>query len=197
MAIIKMEDINKTYTEIIGEYISKGYWIYTKTMGGTQGEIAKIDLTNGKHILRIWINDSRDRNVGDRDDWLYVDLIEIIVEEFDDFRDRTLWNKKGKILNTITFYRIGSRNRVYVDDLDICKKCIMMNINRRKARGYSYSNWKKINYNPDTIIKIVKSKRGFKSCKKSDIKMVERCDSMYRIIIDGKRESVCVRFPNK
>lgn len=197
MAIIKMEDINKTYTEIIGEYISRGYWIYTKTMSGSQGEIAKIDLTNGKHILRIWINDRRDTNVGDKDEWLYVDLIEIIVEEFDDFRNRTLWNKEGKVLNTFTFYRIGSKNRVYVTDLETCKKCIMMNVNRRRARGYSYSNWEKINYNPDTVIKIVKSKRGFKSCKKSDIKMVERCDSMYRIIIDGKRESVVVRFPKK
>ena len=55
MAIIKMEDIDRIYTEILTDYFTKGYRLYTKNMSGHQGERAKIDITNGKHILRIWM----------------------------------------------------------------------------------------------------------------------------------------------
>ena len=45
--------INERFSEIVGEYLAKGYTINAGTMSGTQGEIAKVDVTNGKEILRI------------------------------------------------------------------------------------------------------------------------------------------------
>ena len=50
---MKFADINKRYTEIVNEYIAKGYTINTATMSGSQGEIAKIDFTDGTEIIRI------------------------------------------------------------------------------------------------------------------------------------------------
>lgn len=50
---MKYADINRKYTEIVAQYMSKGYTINTATMCGTQGEIAKVDLTDGKEIIRV------------------------------------------------------------------------------------------------------------------------------------------------
>lgn len=47
------KDIENLYTDTIKEYLEKGYRIYYSTMGGSQGEIAKIDLTNDKEVIRI------------------------------------------------------------------------------------------------------------------------------------------------
>lgn len=198
MAIIKREDIDKCYTKIIEKYISDGYWVHTRTMSGSQGEDSKIDITNGKHILRIWMDTHSCENIGNEEDWLLTDVIRIYIEEFDNYKASTLWCKRGNMLESITFYRIGSKNFAYTMDETECEKLLMININRMKLRRRgTFSNWKKINYNPDTIIKIVNSRKGFKSCKKKDIKCVERCKTMYRITVEGKNDSVCVRFPNK
>lgn len=53
-------DINRRYTDIVNDYIQSGYDINTSTMSDSQGEIAKIDLTNGTEIVRILIDDSTD-----------------------------------------------------------------------------------------------------------------------------------------
>jgi hypothetical protein len=50
---MKYEEINRRYTSTVAEYLMKGYIINTATMNGTQGEIAKTDLTDGKEIVRI------------------------------------------------------------------------------------------------------------------------------------------------
>lgn len=53
---MKYAEINKRYTEIVSEHISKGYILNTATMTGSQGEIASVDLTNGEEIFRVVIS---------------------------------------------------------------------------------------------------------------------------------------------
>ena len=48
-------NINKRFSEIVTEYLNKGYTFNTATMGGSQGEVAKVDLTDGTNIIRISI----------------------------------------------------------------------------------------------------------------------------------------------
>jgi uncharacterized protein YeeX (DUF496 family) len=50
---MKFAEINRRYTEAVAEWLAKGYTINTATMSGTQGEFAKIDLTDGKEIIRV------------------------------------------------------------------------------------------------------------------------------------------------
>ena len=52
---MKYADINKKYTAIIAEYLANGYTINTRTMGGSQGDYAHIDLTNGTEVIRILV----------------------------------------------------------------------------------------------------------------------------------------------
>jgi len=199
MAIIKMEDVNKVYTEIISEYISKGYWFYTKTMAGHQGEIAKIDLTNGKHIIRVRIDKKyHSRIEGLENLWLGTDVLRIVVVEYDNFRTETLWNNEGTIINEFNWYQVGRKNIAYVDNLEEYIDIANKTLNRFELKPIDYDNHgRKMRYNADTIIKIVNGRKGFKSCKKKDIKSVERYKNGYYIRMEGKSDAVYVRFPIK
>lgn len=53
---MKYEEINKRFTEKVAEYLSLGYAFNTSTMSRTQSEIAKVDLTNGAEIVRIYLD---------------------------------------------------------------------------------------------------------------------------------------------
>lgn len=52
---MKKNDIRSIYTQMVTELLARGYQIHPETMGGSQGEMAHIDLTNGSEILRVLI----------------------------------------------------------------------------------------------------------------------------------------------
>lgn len=43
---MKFIDINREFTAAANSYMAQGYYINAGTMGGSQGEVAHIDLTN-------------------------------------------------------------------------------------------------------------------------------------------------------
>ena len=49
---MNQNDINRAFTEKVAELLSRGYQIYPGTMGGSQGEIAHVDLYKGEKIIR-------------------------------------------------------------------------------------------------------------------------------------------------
>ena len=53
---MKYIDINRKFTETVSSYIAQGYIINTASMSGSQGEIAHIDLTDGKQIVRVLLD---------------------------------------------------------------------------------------------------------------------------------------------
>ncbi len=105
-------DINKKYTATVTEYLTKGYTINTRTMSGSQGDYAHIDLTNGTEVIRIMV----DAFFGKLDSPL--DGLEIIVGRADsevipncenDYH--TLWNTNLDIISRERFYEIGADRR--------------------------------------------------------------------------------------
>ena len=46
-------DINKMFTAEVSKYLACGYHFNTASMSGSQGETAKVDLTNGTEIIRV------------------------------------------------------------------------------------------------------------------------------------------------
>lgn len=50
---MKFIDINREFTAAANSYMAQGYYINAGTMGGSQGEVAHIDLTNGTEIIRV------------------------------------------------------------------------------------------------------------------------------------------------
>ena len=101
-------DINKKYTATVAEYMAKGYTINTKTISGSQGDYAHIDLTDGTEVIRIMVDTFHE--------WTDISLdgLEIIVgransevipNSENDYR--TLWNSELDILSQERFYKIG------------------------------------------------------------------------------------------
>ena len=105
-------DINKKYTATVAEYMAKGYTINTRTMSGSQGDYAHIDLTDGTEVIRIMVDTFHE--------WTDISLdgLEIIVGRADsevipncenDYH--TLWNTKLDIISRERFYEIGADRR--------------------------------------------------------------------------------------
>ena len=113
------KDIENVYTDTIKEYLDKGYRIYYSTMGGSQGEIAKIDLTNDKEVIRILL-DSKTENYREHPihKYMNLDYLTIIVGRNtdklwgDSFSD-IIWNEHLELISEIRFYKIGRRNNSF------------------------------------------------------------------------------------
>lgn len=102
---MKYAEINKRYTQIVAEYITKGYQINSGTMSGSQGETAKVDFTDGKCVIRVMLSRFH------RD--LHTNGYEIIVGKTTDnikINDdicNTIWNNRLEIIYCEKFYEIG------------------------------------------------------------------------------------------
>lgn len=113
------KDIENIYTDTIKDYLNKGYRIYYPTMGGSQGEIAKIDLTNDKEVIRILLG-SKTENYREHPVHKYMDLdyLAIIVgRNTDKLRGNSfsdiIWNEHLELISEIRFYKIGRRNNSF------------------------------------------------------------------------------------
>ena len=106
---MKYADINRKYTATIADYLAKGYTINTRTMSGSQGDYAHIDLSDGTEVIRIMVDTFHE--------WTDISLdgLEIIVGRADsevaphsenDYH--TLWNNKLDIISKERFYEIGA-----------------------------------------------------------------------------------------
>lgn len=110
---MKYEMINKRFTETVAEWMAKGYHINTATMNGHQGEVAKIDLTNGAEIIRIVLDNFHEWD----EDWNYDGLDLIVGRCTDDVKPDsgnawgTLWTNHLEIISSERFYQIGREKR--------------------------------------------------------------------------------------
>ena len=101
-------DINRKFTEIVSEYIRRGFTINIGTMGGSQGEEGRVDLANGEKVIRILLN--RFVDYGN----LALDGYEIIVGVATDnvnpneYGRVTIWNNHLYIIERHKFYFISN-----------------------------------------------------------------------------------------
>ena len=108
---MKKQDIRKLYTDKVAELLAQGYTIFPDTMSGHQGEIAKIDLTNGIEILRVLLYE--DRNY-DRDGyWGDTVVLEVGKASEDTYYHSnwtggTIWNNRLEVRSRIEWADIGS-----------------------------------------------------------------------------------------
>lgn len=115
---MKFESINRRYTEVIAEWMAKGYTINTATMGGSQGEVGKIDLTDGKEIIRVMLDSFGKpcEKIGDR--YYHMEGVDLIVGRVTDKVTpngsdtwENIWNEHLEILASEKFYEIGRARR--------------------------------------------------------------------------------------
>ena len=105
---MNQNDINRVFTDKVTELIGQGYQINPATMGGSQGEIGKVDLRKGDEIIRVLLGTSTDYDqnldcihlmVGRCTDCIRIDRFESI--------GNTIWNNNLEILFEIKFAKIG------------------------------------------------------------------------------------------
>lgn len=109
---MKYIDINQKFTAKVAEYIAKGYTINTATMSGSQGEVAHVDLTDGKQVVRVLLD-----SFTEYDSFNSLSGLEIVVGApadkvvpYDTARHNTIWNNRLEVIESERFYEIGSSN---------------------------------------------------------------------------------------
>lgn len=110
---MKFAEINKKFTAKVAEYIAQGWTINAGTMNGSQGEIAKIDLTVEKEVIRVMLDTEYTHDhIGNR--FYCFDKVQLIVGRPDshirvnESRDYdTIWNNRLDVIYCEEFYKIG------------------------------------------------------------------------------------------
>lgn len=177
-------DINKRFTQIVTEYICKGYAINTSTMSGSQGEIANIDLTNGKEIIRVLVDSFTDWHEN-------LEGVKIIVgRSTDNVRPHsgqsldTVWNGRLEIIRTECFYRISRYDNFYGtrEDAEIAKGIRYIRYARRELHTVEYKPSDKA---MAIAKKIVHQKLGYSRVNSSEVRLAKTRDG-YRVSYRGK-----------
>ena len=195
--IIKMNYVNKLATEILSDYISKGY-VLSSTMSGHQGEIYKVDLCKDNEVVRIRVDRGYSRNENENHSFFdRISVVYIIVERFNELKG-TLWNGEGEELNYIEFYEVDRHKGVYCDSYSEYTMIKKKQDDRLKNKS-CYVNQKlilKIDKCSDKLLEIVHNQKGYKSVKRNQVKCIEsyvnlyRNYKYYRVMIDGKNDLI-------
>lgn len=106
---MKKHEIDAIFTAKVQECLVKGYAFSTTTMSGHQGEIAKVDVTNGKEIIRIMLDSIHEWNHKDcRETEAVVLIVGRATENFKrrphcnpfDITGPTIWSTSWKSLRS-------------------------------------------------------------------------------------------------
>lgn len=125
---MKKTELNTIFTAKVNEYLVKGYTFNTQTMAGHQGEIAKIDLTNGEEVIRV-VMEENGFNWDKEKDLFLNDKITITVGRATEVHFDTIWNKDLEVLDQEIFYKADR----YSDYL-ITEEEAIENAEKNKAR---------------------------------------------------------------
>ena len=165
---MKFAEINKRYTEIVTDYINRGYTIHTGTMSGSQGDIAKIDLTDGKEIIRIVIYSNY--TVSYHVIGITVGKATDNVRVNDNSHCDIIWNQNLNIIAEYNFYEIGNNSNWYGTKEDANKQHLKA-VERMNNRHVD--NEKILSEYAKTIAcKIINKKPKCKSIRLKDIECV-------------------------
>ena len=168
---MNQNDINCAFTEKVTELLDRGYQIYPGTMGGSQGEIAHIDLYKGDEIIRVLLD--RMSGYGEKPDGIRLvvgrNTDHIRMNCFDTLGN-TIWNNHLELLSEIEFCQIGEN---YYTDVETG------NVIQDKRDTRQTARWESIRRDlPDAFkcaaLKYVQRQQQMKSCKLSDITRVTR-----------------------
>lgn len=109
---MKMNELNKVATKKVSDLLEKGFWLNAETMRGTQGELLKVDLTDGKEVIRISIVGTYvgpgNNGVSVREEGFDVEDIEVMG---------TLWNGKGNYTET-SYYKNTNNKHYWEEDAE-------------------------------------------------------------------------------
>ncbi len=133
------KDINAKFTAKVAELIARGYTINTATMSGSQGEISKVDLTDGKEVIRVLLDRFSGYAIGEGLE-IKVGRVPasegVIPNAVSGLGARIIWNDKLEIISSETYYQVGrSRNgNVYYGTEEESNEARKKQLERYKSR---------------------------------------------------------------
>lgn len=95
---MKFIDINREFTAAANSYMAQGYYINAGTMGGSQGEVAHIDLTNGTEIIRVLLT-TFNNYLGTEGVELIVGRVKDDIKPNQEDRWNTVWNERLEVIS--------------------------------------------------------------------------------------------------
>ena len=132
MTVLKINYIEKLYSEKVAEYIMKGYSINVEHSHGSQtNEISTICLTNdgGKTVLRVGL-------IRACEDWRKEEL-KLVVLKYENVGRRTLWISEGEVLEERTFIEVDDR-KIYCESEEDFDKILSLRKERSKNHEYKW-----------------------------------------------------------
>ena len=203
--VIKVNEIGMIYANKVGsEFTGKGMRILVNTMSGSQGEVAKIDCTDGKNIYRILV-ESFSEPIKDEEKYSWDELegYRIVVLRYDynkRFESRfdsmcTLWRNDGEVIEEIKFYDLSgwSRKRqAYTMDREEAIAGQSRRSNRATERYRSERNDSKeielTRERRNKLCRIAKERRGYGSITRKMITGLEKRSGAFYIKVEGKKD---------
>lgn len=128
---MKMIELNTIFTSKVAEYIGKGYIFNVDTMGGSQGEIGKVDLRKGNEIVRVLMDSALNFDT-------YMNDIVIRIGRTTDEKigHGTIWNHDLEIVEELRWCKVGKDWYVSMDEAQaIAQKKLERYSNRADRRG--------------------------------------------------------------
>ena len=176
---MKKTDLNTIFTAKVNTYLAKGYTFNTDSMAGHQGgEIAKVDLTNGKEVIRILMEDlpfSWNQELGIHLNKGYSIKVGRATEIQPGISGSTIWNNRLEILEQEDFYQVGYYSEDYLVSYEEAVENAKKSSNRIMAKA---SNTGKLYIEDKAIIKAllpyIHTVNGCKSVKARHITSVKK-----------------------
>lgn len=181
---MKFAEINRKYTEKVAEYIGAGWMINTGTMSGSQGEVAKVDLTDGNRIVRVMLNKfSSCEYEGYR---IIVGYANETVRP-NGFSGRTLWNGELDVVFEEAFYRPGLSSDVdWFMTKSECEACHKKMWDRFHEK-YVDSRRKDVTERcAPVVLSFVRRQHRCKSAKLADVTVYRESYGKYRVYYKDK-----------
>ena len=170
---MRYENINAEYTEEVSKFIQNGWTINTTTMSGSQGEVAKVDFTDGKRIARVALEKKYDSE-------MCVDYYAITTSVTNDdckvvpnkMYSNTIWDKDMTEVSVQRFYRASV---MYNVDWFVSHEEALENNEKwteRQCQKFHAMQDKDITPKAAGIVLgYVRRQKGCKTAKKNDIKV--------------------------
>jgi hypothetical protein len=116
---MKFTEINAIFSQKVAEKLNAGYVLNTNTMGGSQGDIAFVDLRKGDEVIRVRLHREMFSKIVDEKTHIWGNYIAITVGKSNDERViankgydgyATIWNNQLEVLEERVFWQMDSRN---------------------------------------------------------------------------------------
>lgn len=190
--VLLMSDIDMIFTQKLNELLSKGLRIHTLPMGGSQGDRARVYLTDGKDVYQLSVKIGMMEIDGHLD---ICDVISITLEKHENkIHHSTIWENEGETIEEIIHYKIGrnKHDNVY-GTLEQYKSLI----DKKYKRYYSreIKRYQKIKPT-EKILNILKNHKGYKRVKLEEVETIIKDNRGYTISIKNKK-SIWIGFPIK